>query len=202
MLTGFRDFAASPGPGTVGRRPADMNADSATSSVDTAVGEARRLVIGSFVLVVVICLLANALPDTPVTRPLGRPVASLFGVTGLDQGWRLFAPNPRREQIDLSARVEFSDGSATVWRVPRGRDALGGLRDYRWRKWLEHVVVTPDAALSRRTGRYLARTLASDARRPVRVIVTRRWAAMPAFGTTTRLRWITRQTLVALEARP
>jgi hypothetical protein len=170
-----------------------MNADSATSSVTASGDEARRIVVGAFVLVVLISLFANALPDTRVTRPLGRPVASLFGVTGLDQGWGLFAPNPRRQQIGLSGRVEFSDGSATVWRVPR---------DYRWRKWLEHVVAAPDAGLSRRTGRYLARTLASHSRRPVRVIVTRRWAAMPAFGSTTRPPWSTRQTVVALEARP
>jgi hypothetical protein len=156
------------------------------------------MAIGAFVLAVVVCLVANALPDTPVTRPLGRPVASLFRVTGLGQGWGVFAPNPRRLQIDLSARVEFADGSAIVWRVPHGGEA----RDYRWRKWMEHVVVAPDAGLSQRTGRYLAGTLASGMSRPVRVIVTRRWTAMPAFGTATRRPWISRQTVVTPGARP
>jgi hypothetical protein len=159
------------------------------------------MVVGAFVLAVVVCLVAYALPDTPVTRPLGRPVASLFGVTGLEQGWGLFAPNPRRQQIGLSARVEFADGSATVWHLPRGDDALDAARAYRWRKWMEHVVAAPDEELSRRTARYLARTLASAARRPVRVTVTRRWTAMPDFGITARRPWTARQTVVALEAR-
>jgi hypothetical protein len=91
-----------------------MTLASFPSSTSTAREEAGRLAIGAFVLAVVVCLVANALPDTPVTRPLGRPVASLFRVTGLGQGWGVFAPNPRRLQIDLSARVEFADGSAIV----------------------------------------------------------------------------------------
>src|SRR5690349_17596288 len=107
--------------------------------------ETGRLVISAFVLVVVVCLVANAIPDT---------VASLFGVTGLDQGWGLFAPNPRRQQIDISARVEFADGSSAVWRIPRGGPVIAASEDYRWRKWMEYVVFARNPEVARRGGRY------------------------------------------------
>jgi hypothetical protein len=159
--------------------------------------ETGRLVISAFVLVVVVCLVANAIPDTVATRPLGRPVASLFGVTGLDQGWGLFAPNPRRQQIDVSARVEFADGSAAVWRIPRGGPVIAASRDYRWRKWMEHVVFARSPEVARRGGRYAARAVA-DGRRPVRVVVTRRSRLLPKFGKTTGGPWVVKRTVVGL----
>src|SRR3954467_14504561 len=146
--------------------------------------ETGRLVISAFLLVVVICLVANAWPDTAVTRPLGRPTQALFGFTGLDQGWGLFAPNPRRQQIDVSARVEFADGSTRVWRLPHDDAVVGTKRDYRWRKYMEFIVFVPGDALPGALARYAARAVSSPGQRPVRVVVTRRSQLLPSFGTT------------------
>jgi hypothetical protein len=86
--------------------------------------ETGRLVISAFVLVVVVCLVANALPDTVVTRPLGRPVASLFGVTGLDQGWGLFAPAGRPVTQALLAPL---GRPAHQWCIAPPNGAISGL---------------------------------------------------------------------------
>ena len=66
-----------------------------------------------------------------------------LGATGLDQNWRVFAPDPRQTSLRLEARVRYANGSSAVWRPPTGDDLVGAYWDYRWAKWLENV--TQDA---------------------------------------------------------
>jgi hypothetical protein len=80
-------------------------------------------------------IVLSALPHPPgadVLRPLTSAVA-------VDQDWRIFAPEPRREGVRIEAVTEWSDGRRTAWRIPSGGPLLGAYRDYRWRKWAEYV---------------------------------------------------------------
>ena len=54
--------------------------------------------------------------------------------TGLDQNWGVFAPNPRRQGIELEARIVFADGTRAVWTHPKGDPVIHAYRTVRWRK--------------------------------------------------------------------
>jgi hypothetical protein len=94
--------------------------------------------------------------------------------------------------------VEFADGSARVWRLPHGDPFVGAKRDYRWRKYMEFLVFVGGQALPRAAGRYAARQVNAPGRRPVRVVVTRRSALLPRFGTTAGGPWVVERTVVDL----
>jgi hypothetical protein len=59
---------------------------------------------------------------------------------GLDQAWGVFAPDPRRAVIDVSAFVTYDDGKVAQWSIPRNGALLGSYTDYRWGKWEEFLI--------------------------------------------------------------
>jgi len=100
-----------------------------------AAAAARHAAVAGAALLIV----AAGLRDVPGVRRLGQPLRPLAELVGLDQNWRIFAPEPRRASLQIEAVVLWSDGTQTVWKPPYLNRSLGAYRDYRWRKWLEHV---------------------------------------------------------------
>jgi len=126
-------------------------------------------------LVIVTALVAAAiggLPDSGLRRELARRAAPVLNAAGLDQRWDLFAPDPRRVSIALTARLSFADGTAETWQPPRRDAVFGAYSDYRWRKLAERVLVRGgDAGLARRIALWLARARSEGERRVVQVQV-------------------------------
>jgi len=54
-----------------------------------------RVVLSALILVLLISLVAYAIPDSAPKRALLRPGLPLLSATGLGQGWGMFAPEPR-----------------------------------------------------------------------------------------------------------
>lgn len=191
-MSGPRDDAASraptvsdtrPGsdPATVGDRPqADASATWGERFERSTVG---RVIISLGVLVVLSILFFWNLPDSELKSQgvdVVRPVAQ---AAGLDQNWRVFAPNPRRISLDLYAIAEYEDGSVATWRVPDETEPfLSPYRTYRWRKWMEHVRLDDKKSLWRPAAEWVSRELTVDGREPVRVSLIRRWYDIPAPG--------------------
>jgi hypothetical protein len=123
--------------------------------------------------------------------PLHRAVCGRLGpymtVTGLRQGWTMFAPNPIRANVYVEAEVTFADGSRAVWAVPR-MEQLGHLRRQqkeRFRKWSTERLGMDrtNPALARAAARYAARQVgARPGNPPRRVDLVRytRWIPPPA----------------------
>jgi hypothetical protein len=134
-----------------------------------------RVVISLVLIATLITILTANLPASRLQDLLvSADHAYLYGA-GLDQGWGVFAPEPRRETIDFTARVTFADGSQATWQVPKRNSVIGEYIDYRWLKWTEYVVSPAHTELSRPIALYVARKLATPQRRPVRVSLTNRW---------------------------
>ena len=105
-------------------------------------------------------MVVTNLPESLLRRKLSKVADPYLKATGLDQNWRIFAPNPRQTSLRLEARVRYDDGSVVVWRPPAGGDLVGAYWDYRWRKWLENVTVDPEReALWRPAAMFAARQL-------------------------------------------
>jgi hypothetical protein len=146
-------------------------------------GNARRLVITAFIVVVLASIAVSNMPDGRAYSA-AYPVAEPFLVaTGLDQRWRIFAPNPRSEILYLEARVRRADGSVSIWRPPTSNPFIGSYRDSHWRKFVEHAVLLPDGPFSygtpylwRTIALYVARLEGQHGSRPVSVTLISRTA--------------------------
>lgn len=118
--------------------------------------ENGRVLISTFVLVVLICIVTTTLPLFGVSRALTRPAQPVLAVTALAQNWSLFAPDPRPDLVRLEVQLRYPDGSTWTWRAPRLDPLVGHLRDYHWQKWAEDVVGGLDARLAPDAARYAA----------------------------------------------
>jgi hypothetical protein len=136
---------------------------------------AGRVVISIFVVVTLAFVVATSLPRSSLRHRVLVPGQPYLNALGLDQRWNVFAPEPRKQVIDLVSRVTFSDGSQTEWRLPRRAALVGAYSDYRWRKWLENAIADAHRELWRPQALWIARNASSHGRQPVRVALVRRF---------------------------
>jgi hypothetical protein len=148
---------------------------------DRALG---RGVISVVVTVLVVCITGWNLPGHSALRTdvRGR-IEPLVNALAIDQGWGVFAPNPSRTSMILTAEVEFADGSMEVFEFPDGDPLIGAYREFRWRK-LERRFIADDGWRSLRapTARWVAAQLATPARPVTSVTLVRYKAPTPKAG--------------------
>jgi hypothetical protein len=108
----------------------------------------------------------------------GLGAGRLLDTIGLSQLWSVFAPEPASQVIDLSARVDFADGTSATWRPPR-RGALLAPLGYHWEMWAARVVSDDNADLWAPAARWIASHGGWHRQRVVRVTLRRRWADVP-----------------------
>src|SRR5262245_21284871 len=114
-----------------------------------------------------------------------KPAGPFLRTTGLDQNWHVFAPDPRQTSLRLGARVRYKDGRVATWRPPAGGDVAGGYWDYRWRKWLENMIVAAARkALWKPAALFAADELREPGRDPAAVALIRRWQDLRPPGAT------------------
>jgi hypothetical protein len=134
-----------------------------------------RRALGSAALVaaVAIIFLGN-MPDVGLLGSLRSITQPIRSATGLNQNWRVYSP-PRDISAYVEARVDYSDGTASVYSIP-DRPGIGTLVDYRWQKYME--VIRPDAGEPYwpAFAEYVANRARAEGRDPVHVTVIRRWA--------------------------
>lgn len=136
---------------------------------------AGRLLI-SVVLTVLLAtiIVINAQPSKLREHALDT-AGPVLNAVGLDQGWGVFAPDPRNISLEFFARVRYADGTRETWRLPEGGAVVGEYWDYRWRKYLEYLVQDPWAVETRTPmSRYIARTLNAGGREPEQIVLVRR----------------------------
>jgi hypothetical protein len=102
------------------------------------------------------------------------PARPYLNLTGSDQGWSIFSPNPRQQTVYVLARVERSDGSVVVHPIPTGigPSAYWG---YRWQKYEESLSdPTGGRALWRPYAEWVVNQDQHQGGKPVRVTLVRR----------------------------
>jgi hypothetical protein len=142
------------------------------------VGEA---VISGLVVVMLLTGVVWSLPDAEVKRrltPVLQPVAS---ATGLEQSWRMYAPEPQRRQEFLEVHVTMANGVQRVWTHPRGDRVLGAFAWYHWQKVKENAVRDPTSRVG--LAHWIVHRLTGRSERAVRVQMILRTESLPAPGT-------------------
>jgi hypothetical protein len=142
-----------------------------------------RAVISAFLLVTLAAVVVTNLPESRMRHEAMHVAGPYLDATGMDQDWRVFAPEPRRASIDLSARVAYADGHVATWRPPAGGDLLGAAWDYRWLKWVENAM--QDArrdVLWKPAALFVADEMARPGTHATSVTLVRRWRDLPPPG--------------------
>jgi hypothetical protein len=147
-----------------------------------------RGVISLFLTITVLSIVIWNMPDSYLRATVQPIVTPYVALVGLDQSWRIFAPDPRQTSLFIHARIEYDDGSESRWDMPAG-DVIGPYRSYRWRKWADQVRQDARSAMWEPTARYLASLHTADGRTPTRVTLVRTWADVPALGSGDAAEW-------------
>lgn len=136
---------------------------------------AGRAVLSAVLAVLLVVLVVINAQPSEVRKRVQDVFAPALNVTGLDQAWGVFAPDPRNMSLEFLARVTYADETTETWRLPSGGPLIGDYWDYRWRKYLEYLTQDPWADQTfRQFSSYLARRLHREGRRPTRIVLVRR----------------------------
>lgn len=131
-------------------------------------------------VVVLITGVVWSLPDAEFKRrltPVLQPVAS---AAGLEQDWRMYAPEPIRRQEFVEVRVTMADGVQRVWTNPRGDRVVGAFAWYRWQKLKENLVREP--AIRVGLAHWVVHRLSGRSERAAHVQIILRTELLPAPG--------------------
>lgn len=134
-----------------------------------------RRTLGSAALIVTVAVIVlGNLPEVGLMGDLRAVTQPIRSATGLNQNWRVYSP-PRVLSAYVDARVDYSDGTSSVYPIP-GRRGIGAFIDYRWQKYEE--VIRPDTGEPLWPGHaeYVADRARAKGKNPVRVTLIRRWA--------------------------
>lgn len=131
-----------------------------------------RVLISALVISLVGAVAIWNLPDCAIKRTTIGAVRPVLVAAGLDQFWSVFAPDLRRHTIDITARIDYADGSQETWEFPSAREpVVSPFRSYHWQK-LEEAVSAGKADVVRPFAAWVARTHERP-RRPVQVTLIR-----------------------------
>src|SRR5581483_9285516 len=99
--------------------------------------------ISAVVVLVLLIGVVWSLPDAELKRRLVAVLQPVASATGLEQSWRMYAPEPQRQQEFLEVRVTMADGAQRLWTNSRGDRVFGAFAWYRWQKVKENAVHDP-----------------------------------------------------------
>ena len=148
-----------------------------------------RMLISAVLIFTFVGVVAWNLPGGALQQKLIPVARPYIQATGLDQGWGVFAPDPRRITNDFYARLDYPDGAETVWRYPVGNAFVANYRTYRWQKYAEHVSIDIRTVLLDPAAQWLRRTQVRRGEQPVVVTLVQRWADTPAPDSNQPLTW-------------
>lgn len=80
----------------------------------------RKIFISGFIILNFLSMIRVHLPmGNKIVSQIYQPVDSYLSFFSLFQSWTMFAPDPSRANVHLSAEVEFMDGTKDTYFFPR-----------------------------------------------------------------------------------
>jgi hypothetical protein len=140
-----------------------------------------EFLISVLVLVVLVIGVVWSMPDAAVKRLLTPGLQPVATATGLEQDWRMYAPEPLRRVEYVEVRVTMADGAQRAWTIPRGDRVVGAFAWYHWQKLKENLVREPGIRAG--LAHWVVRQLARPTDHVVRVRMTLRASSLPPPGT-------------------
>jgi hypothetical protein len=175
LTVALEDIRADAGPDvdTSAESPDTTPPDEREPSTRSTGSTRRRVLVSVFLVVTVAAVLVQNMPDSVIKSGLMVPARPYLNLTGLDQSWSIFSPNPRQQTVYVLARVERADGSVAVHPVPTG---IGPSEywGYRWQKYEESLSDPSRRALWRPYAEWVVNQDQRQGGEPVKVTLVRR----------------------------
>lgn len=81
---------------------------------------AKKIIISCFIVFHLLIMARVLLPlEKPFFQSIYRPIDTYLSFFSLYQNWTMFAPNPSRINVYLTAEVDFIDGTKDSYTFPR-----------------------------------------------------------------------------------
>lgn len=145
-------------------------------------GLLSRLVLSALIGLHIAATLLWLMPKSAL-RDQARPATDNYiHYLGLWQSWSMFAPDPLRINMHLSATVTYRDGSQREWSFPRmpALDLVQRYQQERYRKFQEYARLDAYGYMWPGMARYIAQTADDQTGNPpVRVQLQRNWWVIP-----------------------
>jgi hypothetical protein len=128
---------------------------------------AGEVLISALVTTALIIAVVWNLPESEIKRAAQPALRPLATSSGLEQVWRMYAPDPIRRTEILEVHVTMADGSDRVWSFNKGDRLLGPFHWYHWQKLKEQAIREPDIRAG--LAMWAVRHVTTPGERPIRV---------------------------------
>lgn len=149
-------------------------------------GALKRRLTSLFLGAWLLLLFVDTLPSTSlIHQRLKDKVDPFLDVTGLWQGtWQLFAPEPDKIDVRVTAEISYADGSTRTWQSPDWRDTSSWQKfvNFRAMEYFDNVRDDDNAAAWGSLADFLARTVPAaggSSIKPTKVKLARSWSLVP-----------------------
>lgn len=145
----------------------------------------RKLFISAFIILNFLFMFRVHLPTgTAFFKALYKPIDPIISFLGLKQSWSMFAPDPSRLNVYLTATVDFEDGTHETYVFPRSSElSLKDRYTYgdRFRVLSENVRNDRNSFMWKDAARFAMRNIDSELffKIPSRVNLIRHWDVIP-----------------------
>lgn len=141
-----------------------------------------RRALATLAIVYMIAATSWSMPaGFPLKPAIDDRFRKIFQITGLWQGWDMFAPTPRNEDIYVSSEILYADGSTETWNISRMVEMTYWQRykKERWRKFFnDNLRTDSNKAMWEPAARWIARAKKQETGKEViQVRLTRHWRA-------------------------
>jgi hypothetical protein len=142
--------------------------------------ELREGVISGLVAAILLIGVVWNLPESAIKRTLMPVLEPVAQAAGLDQTWRMYAPNVIRQLENTEVQVTMADGSTRKWVDPSGDKVIGPFSWYHWQKLKENVPRDPTSRAD--LAHWVVRELTNPSEKPIRVQIIMRTKQLPLPG--------------------
>lgn len=161
--------------------PTDAPERAASSSSRSIEGtDFGQAVISGLVSVILLIGVAWNLPDSDIKRRLTPVLEPVAQAAGLEQVWKMYAPDVIRQLEFTDVVVTMPDGSMRTWKAPSGDKVIGPFSWYHWQKLKESLL--RDVSMRADFAHWVVRQLTSPAEHPTRVRIIERLQDIPPPG--------------------
>ncbi len=139
----------------------------------------RRVLINLFILLNLSAIFLRNSPPAYAKDLLSHYLQPYLYLTGLEQNWKMYAPEINAVNFDFVGRVTFQDGTQRLWPFPQMANLPVWRRFFKGRRieWVGRVCnykpFLPDLA------RYIARLYHTKEEVPARVDIVFHWSTIP-----------------------
>ena len=102
-----------------------------------------EVLISALVTTALIVAVVWNLPDSEIKSAAQPALNPLAVVSGTEQIWQMYAPDPIQRTEILEVHVTMADGSDRVWSFTQGDRLLGPFHWYHWQKLKEQAIREP-----------------------------------------------------------